>query len=201
MVAERAPGITLGIASEYSWSREYARWGIHIGAKNNQLRDGYSWWTSGVATDSPGRKEDFARYIDRSAETASSFDETYLGWAAGLSNGFLRDVREPTEQIFDWEQSRKEWFRILTWRRMLLHRAATFYGTDSPQYRNLYAYARMDSAKEREARRDVHASDILPKWKHIQSRISLADKPYEDQVLWRSVFGYSREEESEDGAG
>lgn len=196
-VTSATPVITLGIASEYSWFHGYARWRIHIGAKNNRLKDGYSWWSVGVATELPGQnsKELVFRhkYLDREADTASSFNTSHQGWQAALSFALLRDVREPVERIFSQKQSIKEWPRMLTWRQMLLHRAAPFYGTDSSQYSALYAHSGMHYG-DQTVHRDIPALDTIPRWRHIKSRISLADQPYEDQVIWRSVSGSSLEE-------
>ena len=125
--------------------------------------------------------------MDREADTSSAFNGQYAGWLPGLSLALLRDVREPVEQIFDREESVKHWTRIKTWRRMLLHRAATFYGTDSSQYRALYEYSQAGRSQTA-AEMGMSPLDILPRWRHIQSIMSMADKPYEDQVIWKSIL-------------
>lgn len=71
---------------------------------------------------------------------------------------------------------------------MLLHRAAAFYGTSSPQYRLVYAHAQGKYGDVEAGGRDVPALDALPLWKHIQSRIYMASQPYEEQVVWKSIL-------------
>lgn len=178
------PVTTVAIASEYSWLKGYARFGIHIGAKNNNIKDGYSWWGVGAALDIPGQEG--ARCIDANVDTAYPFSTSSPAWLAGLGYALLRDVREPAEQIFDFDLS-DSWYRIIAWRGMLLHRAATFYGTDSSHYKALYALVLKNPGDELAAL-GLSAMDVLPRWRHIQSRMLMAGKPYEDQVIWRSVF-------------
>lgn len=193
-VSTKSAGITIGIASEHSWFHGYARWSIHIGAKHNQLTDGFSWWTVGSATEVPGQ-HDFAvakRYVAHT-DTASSFTNEVPSWLASFGYALLRDVREPAERILGWNRSRREWDRILTLRKMLLHRAAAFYGTNSSQYFALYAQAGNGLAFQKVGE-DMPVQDVLPKWSHIQSRMAMAGNPYEDQVIWRSVFGSALEE-------
>lgn len=43
--------------------------------------------------------------------------------------------------------------------------------------------------------------DVLPRWRHIQARIAMAGKPYEEQIIWRSIFESPLEEKPKDGAG
>lgn len=124
------------------------------------------------------------------ADTASPFNnDKNIGWLAEISYALLRDVREPVEQMRGMGDSARQWDRVLFWRRTLLHRAATFYGTSSSQYRAAYAHAedKLRGAKVA-AGWDIPPSDVLPRWKHIQSRMSLAGKPYEEQTVWRSIF-------------
>ncbi|KAK7717729.1 hypothetical protein SLS64_003224 [Diaporthe eres] len=184
------PSLSVGIASEYSWFHGYSRWGFHIGAKNNNIKDGYSWWSVATPAEVPGpRSQQGNRYMNGRADTASAFTRKNEGWLGSIANALLRDVREPAEHI--WTEGQvKNWTRILVWRRMLLHRAATFYGTDSSQYRGLYAQARGNYGKEAAEVVDTGVSpmDLLPTWRHIKSRMSMAGKPYEEQVIWRSVF-------------
>ncbi|KAL2289465.1 hypothetical protein FJTKL_01741 [Diaporthe vaccinii] len=185
------PTLTVGIASEYSWFHGYSRWGFHIGAKNNNIKHGYSWWSVAGPTELPGaRSQQGGRYMNGQADTASAFTRTNEAWLASIANALLRDVRDPAEHMWDEEGAIQNWPRILLWRRMLLHRAATFYGTDSSQYRGLYAQARSNYGKEAAEVVDTGVSpmDILPRWRHIHSRMSMAGKPYEEQVIWRSVF-------------
>lgn len=124
------------------------------------------------------------------ADTASAFTQTNPSLLASIANALLRDVRDPAEHIWYEEGPMWKWSRILLWRRMLLHRAATFYGTDSSQYRGLYAHAGSNYGNEAAEVVDTGVSpmDMLPRWRHIQSRMSMAGKPYEEQVIWRSVF-------------
>ncbi|KAG8157024.1 hypothetical protein KVR01_013014 [Diaporthe batatas] len=172
-----APSITVGIASEYTWTHGYARWGIHLKAKADKLENGYWAWSSGRPKVSGAHA-----YIDWDADTARGFDSDSRGWVVGLGYALLRDVRDPVELIVGLEESALRWDRILNSRQWLLHRAATLYGTGSPQYRLLYHFAR-DSGP-----RDLPRADGLPQWKHFQSRIDMAGKPYEEEVIWRSVF-------------
>lgn len=176
-------GITVGIASEYSWFHGYARWGIHIKAKGSNLQNGYEGWTSGRVRDFRGNLG-----VDWHADTASKFENTAPWWVAAVNYALLRDVREPAERISGFIQSQQQWERILYWRKMLLHRAATFYGTSSPQYRLIYGHAQgKDNDVEGRADRNIPARDAMPLWKHILARTSMAGKPYEAQTIWRSI--------------
>lgn len=200
-VASRQSGITVGIASEYSWLHGYARFGIHIGAKNNKLRDGFSWWSVGVSTEVPGHDQEVKRfYMDKFADNSSTLTASTSGFMANFGYALLRDVREPSELIFDRHKLKRDWHRIITWRRMLLHRAVDFYGTDTTQYMFLYAHAVQRSTVEASGR-DLTAAEGLPSWGHIQSLMATADKPYEDQIIWRSVFESPIGQKSEDSAG
>ena len=183
----RNPSINVAIASEYTWFHGYARFGIHVSARKGYLEEGYDGWTSGRATDRSGPRDPEA-LIDWLADTAAPFSESEGGWVAGLGYALLRDVREPAERIMEYETI-ADWSKILRWRQMLLHRAVTFYGIDSPQYRTLYAHAQGKYDDKEAAVRDVPSRDAMPTWKHIRSRLSMAGKPYEeDHVIWRSVF-------------
>lgn len=188
-VAGINPGITVGIASEYSWCRGYARWGIHIEAKNNKVEEGYSRWSVGLAVDAPGGSNGVPRrrFIDRDADTSFSFNTLGRHLLHGVSLGLLRDVREPVERIFYPGDLEDHWVRVSTWRRMLLHRAAVFYGTGSTQYRALYEYAGNGRALPAAAM-GITPLDVLPRWRHIKSMMAMADEPYEEQVIWRSVL-------------
>lgn len=181
------PTVTAIIASEHSWFNGYARYGVHIEAKNNRIQDGFSSWSMGAAVELPSVKDrEVGRYVDRDADTAYSFNTAKSAWIAGLGYALLRDVREPAEPIFDVDLS-DSWYRIIQWRKMLLHRAATFYGTDSPQYKALYALVLKRDDRET-ADLAVPATDAIPRWRHIQSRMAMAGKPPEEQVVWRSIL-------------
>lgn len=185
------PALTVGIASEYSWLHGYARWGYHIRAKNQQLREGYGTWLAALGSNSEDLKPSEAlRFPDFTSDTASAFNSENRAALANLSHALLRDVREPVERIFGYENSERYWDRILFWRRALLHRAATFYGTSSTQYMAVHAHAHGNPARGRRVAADdldLAPLDIIPRWKHIQSRISMAGKPYEEQTVWRSI--------------
>lgn len=186
------PALTVGIASEYSWFHGYARWGYHIRAIKGQLREGYQTWLAALGSGSEGLEPSEAlRLPDFSSDTASAFNSERRAGLANLSHALLRDVREPVERIFGYEDSEWNWDRILFWRRTLLHRAATFYGTSSTQYMAVHAHAHGNPARGRRVAADdldLPPLDILPRWKHIQARMSLAEKPYEEQTVWRSIF-------------
>lgn len=186
-VTTKAPNITVGIASEFSWSRGYARWGIHLGAENNMLQNGYSRWSVGVPTELPGEGQTSVRYMDVRADTKGHFTNDFPAWLTGIGYALLRDVREPAERIIYNKENAPEWERVTMWRRMLLHRAAAFYGTDSSQYRGLHAQASTSYANAL-AGRAMAPLDVLPRWRHIQARIAMDGKPYEEQVIWRSIF-------------
>lgn len=182
------PGISIGIASEYSWLHGYARWGIHISASMGRVEKGFFSWTMGRQDKVPETEDPRGiPFIDWLADSASPHSNTDSHFMAALGYGLLRDVREPAEQVEVQWGSILGWDRIYFWRRMLLHRAATFYGTSSPQYRALYAGAQGKDVLEA-VFREMTPLDALPRWKHIQSRISMAGKPYEEQTVWRSVF-------------
>ncbi|POS70294.1 hypothetical protein DHEL01_v211313 [Diaporthe helianthi] len=166
-----------------TWFHGYARWGIHIKAKGSNLQNGYEGWTSGRVRDFRGNLG-----VDWHADTASKFENTAPWWVAAVNYALLRDVREPAERISGFIQSQQQWERILYWRKMLLHRAATFYGTSSPQYRLIYGHAQgKDNDVEGRADRNIPARDAMPLWKHILARTSMAGKPYEAQTIWRSI--------------
>lgn len=154
-----------------------------------RIENGYFDWTVGRHNKLAGAED--ARgipFIDFHADSASPFADTSAPFIATLGYGLLRDVREPAEQglSVQWD-SMMGWDRIHFWRMMLLHRAATFYGTSSSQYRALYAYAQGRDVLWAVSQ-EVTPLDALPRWKHIQSRVSMAGKPYEEQTAWRSVL-------------
>lgn len=178
-----APCTTVGIASEYTWFHRYARWGIHIKAKEGIIENGYLGWSSGRPTGSDGTAS-----IDWTADTAAPFNDASSGFIAAFGYALLRDAREPVERISGLENSARYWAQILFWRRILLHRAVEFYGTSSPQYRSVYAHAQGKYGDVEAADRDVPAFEALPRWKHIQARISMAGKPCEEETIMRSIF-------------
>jgi hypothetical protein len=178
----RRPSMTVGIASEYSWSQGYARWGIHIKPHNWRLEDGYKWWSSGR----PFVNKQGLTTIDYSADTAAPLAESFKGWLSTLGYALLRDVREPVEPITGPEDMRLLYTRILYWRRMLLHRGATFYGRDSLQYRLLFAHAQGRMSKKL-VNEDLDLDEAWPRWKHIRARMAEAGQPYQEETIMRSI--------------
>ncbi|KAL1880078.1 hypothetical protein Daus18300_001441 [Diaporthe australafricana] len=185
------PCMTVTIASEYNWFHGYVRRGIHVGTVNHvlELHDADAWWNSGASVEVP-QGVGLARnaYFDPTASTAYAVDGRNHRWTERVAEALLRDVREPVEPIMGYGDTELLWDRIHAWRRMLLPRAAELYGRDSPQFRLVW-----DRAGRRRSILDAHTNraisrGALPKWSHIRSRIALADKPFEDQVVWRSVF-------------
>lgn len=151
------------------------------------LQNGFSRWSVGVPTESPGEGQTSVRYMDVRADTKGHFTNDFPVWLTGIGYALLRDVREPAERAIYDKDNAPEWERVTMWRRMLLHRAATFYGTDSSQYRGLHAQASTSYANAL-AGRAMAPLDVLPRWRHIQARVAMAGKPYEEQVIWRSIF-------------
>lgn len=184
--------MTVAIASEYNWFHGYVRRGFHVGTETHvlELHGANAWWASGRLVESPKGIGARGLYFDSKADTAYPVEDRDNRWTERVAEALLRDVREPVEPILGFEDSGLLWDRIRTWRRMLLPRAAELYGRDSPQFRLM-----LNRAGRRRDFQDAHANKALsrgalPKWSHIQSRIALADKPFEDQVVWKSVFRY-----------
>lgn len=138
--------------------------------------------------------------MDKFADNSFLLTASTSAFIANFGYGLLRDVREPAELIFDREESERDWHRIVTWRRMLVYRAVDFYGMDTTQYKLLYAYA-VDRSSVDASGRDLTGAEAWPRWGQIQSLMAMADKPYEDQVIWRSIFEPPIGQKSEDSAG
>lgn len=130
-----------------------------------------------------------------SADTKFVLDASKSNTIASLNMALLRDVREPVERFWGIKDKQKYYSRYCQWRLMLLPRAAALYGRDSPQYRAFEARARYRPGNNLQEEEDPRTFGLaaLPSWGHIMSRIALHDKPYEDQVIWRSIFSQERD--------
>ncbi|KAK2605620.1 hypothetical protein N8I77_008446 [Diaporthe amygdali] len=187
-----SPGIqclNLIIASEHNWYHGDLRWGIHVGTEENKLDGVNPYWSSGSLVELVGRTGPF--YLDIAADTKYAVDENKTGWVIKAAVALLRDVREPVEHFFGIEGREgmiENYYRICRWRQMLLPRAAALYGPDSPQYKAILSTVTRPSDRREAESPSTFGLAALPRWKHLLSRIAMADKPYDDQVIWRSIF-------------
>lgn len=188
VISRGAPSLGLQIASEYNWRRGQLRFGIHVGTRENTLDGVDVYWSSATLAKLDQGDSAPPHVLVTSTDTKFDLDASKSNTIASLGMALLRDVREPVERFRGIEDKQKYYFRFCEWRRMLLPRAAALYGRDSPQYRAFEARARHPGNNLEEENLGTFGLAALPSWGHIMSRIALHDKPYEDQVIWRSIF-------------
>lgn len=194
MISRGAPSLGLQIASEYNWQRGQLRFGIHVGTREKTLDGVDVYWSSGMMMELDHGGSAPPHVLVTSADTKFDMDASQSNRIHSLGMALLRDVREPVERFSGIGDTHNYYPRFCRWRTMLLPRAAALYGPDSPQYKAIEARARYRPGNNlQEENLSTFGLAALPSWGHIMSRIALHDKPYEDQVIWRSIFSQERD--------